>query len=193
MKIILSEAQLRLLAEITSEEISAEANEADLIPTDAQKKAGNYKMGHIRVKGMKISIENPKDSYRGYTKDDGTKGYSKMNHHYGYFGTSKGKDGDAVDVFIGDDIESFDKVYVVDQNNSEGNFDESKVMLGFLSKKDAYNAYMSNYEEGWTGFRSITAVPLNFFKKWLYRGRKQRQPFADYVSVKKKQIEENKK
>ena len=164
MKIKLTESQIKYLMEITSEEVTAEANNADLVPTEAQKKAGNYKMGHIRIKGMKISIENPKDSYRVYTNDDGTKGYNKLNHHYGYFGTSKGKDGDAVDVFIGEDVENFDKVYVIDQNTKEGEFDESKVMLGFHSKQEAKDAYMSNYSKGWTGFRGVTCVSIPFFK-----------------------------
>ena len=38
---------------------------------------------------------------------------------------------------------------------------------------------------------AITSVPLKTFKKWLYRGRKQRQPFRDYVEIKKKQLKEN--
>jgi hypothetical protein len=52
---------------------------------------------------------------------------------------------------------------------------------------------MSNYSPGWKGFRDITAVSIKDFKKWLYRGRKQRQPFADYVYIQKKKIDEMKK
>ena len=74
----------------------------------------------------------------------------------------------------------------------KGEFDETKVMLGFNSKEEAKEAYLSNYSPGWKGFRKITSVPLNVFKKWLYRGRKQRQPFADYIEIKKKQLKENK-
>ena len=48
------------LMENAMEEVNAKANEADLNPTDAQKEAGNYKMGHVRIMGMPISIENPK-------------------------------------------------------------------------------------------------------------------------------------
>lgn len=193
-KIVLTEAQANYILEITSAEITAEASNVDLVPSEAQKTAGNYKMGHIHVKGMSITIEQPKDSYRKWKDENGNEGQTKMNNHYGYFTKSKGKDGDAVDVFIGDNIENFERVYVVDQNSKDGKtFDESKVMLGFDSKKEAYDAYMSNYNKGWTGFRAITSVPLPVFKKWLYRGRKQRQPFADYVAIKKKQLEENKR
>lgn len=193
-KIILTEEQLRVfLSEIASVEIDERAKDVDLNPTDKQKEAGNYKMAHISVKGMEISIENPKGSYRKFKNEDGTEGKVQMNNHYGYFNITKGKDGDAVDVFIGPHIDDFENVYCVDQNKVRGHhgvFDETKVMLGFLSKEEAKKAYMSNYSPGWTGFRAITGVSLKHFKKWLYRGRKQRQPFADYVYVQKKKIEE---
>jgi hypothetical protein len=175
---------------ITIEDIDNEAGRANTSPTEKQREAGNYMKGHISVKGMKIAIENPKGSKRYY---DGGKKYNVMNNHYGYFNITKGKDGDAVDVFLGPDIEDFDKVYCVDQNNSDGEFDETKVMLGFSSKEEAKDAYMSNYSPDWKGFRDITAVSIKDFKKWLYRGRKQRQPFADYVYIQKKKIDEMKK
>lgn len=197
MKVILNESQFKkLLAEMTSDEINIRANEADVNPTEPQKEAGNYKMGHISVKGMKISIENPKGSYRKYKKDDGTEGRNLMHHHYGYFNVTKGKDGDAVDCFIGPNIENFTTVYCVDQNlsakagNHHGVFDETKVMLGFSSIEEAKQAYMANYSPDWDGFRCITAVSLKTFKKWLYRGRKQRQPFANYVEIQKKKLNE---
>ena len=191
-KVIVSESQLRvILNEIASVEIDERTKDVDLTPTDAQKEASNYRMAHFFVKGMKIAIENPKGSKRYYTDEKtGEKKYVVMNNHYGYFNITKGKDGDAVDVFIGPDIDNFENVYCVDQNNKKGEFDETKVMLGFTSKEQAKAAYMSNYSPGWTGFRAITGVSLKHFKKWLYRGRKQRQPFADYVYVQKKKIEE---
>lgn len=191
-KIIITESQYKyLINEITSEEITAEAENANLNPTDAQKEAGNYRMGHISIKGMKIAIENPKGSKR-YYKENGEEKYNVMKNHYGYFNISKGKDGDCVDVFIGPNVENFERVYCIDQNDKEGNFDETKVMLGFDSKKEAKEAYLSNYSPNWKGFRGITSVSLKTFKKWLYRGRKQRQPFADYVEIRKKELKENK-
>lgn len=175
---------------ITIEDIDNEAGKVNTSATEKQREAGNYSKGHISVKGMKIAIENPKGSKRYY---DGGKKYNVMNNHYGYFNITKGKDGDAVDVFLGPDIEDFDKVYCVDQNNEKGEFDETKVMLGFSSKEEAKDAYMSNYSPDWKGFRDITSVSVKDFKKWLYRGRKQRQPFADYVYIQKKKIDEMKK
>lgn len=190
-KIIVSESQIRrILSEIASTEIDIRANEADTNPTEAQKKAGNYKMGHISVRGMQIAIENPKGSYRTYKNKDGNTAYNLMHNHYGYFNITKGKDGDAVDVFIGPDIDNFQNVYCVDQNNTKGEFDETKVMLGFNSAEEAKKAYLSNYSPDWKGFRAITGVSLKVFKKWLYRGRKQRQPFEDYVYIQKKKLAE---
>lgn len=173
--------------------IDERANEANPNPTDAQKEAGNYKMGHLRIQGMPISIENPKGSYRTYKKEGGKIGKQLMKNHYGYFTntTGNGKDGDAVDVFVGPSAEDCSYVYVVDQNNKEGDFDESKVMLGFNSTEHAKKSYMSNYCAGWTGFRNITKVPIDVFKKWLYRKHKQRKPFSDYTTIKKKRITES--
>ena len=181
------------LMENAMEEVDTKANEAELNPTDAQIEAGNYKMGHVRIMGMPISIENPKGSYRRYKNEDGSIGKNQMKHHYGYFTntTGNGKDGDAVDVFIGPNIENCEYVYVVDQNNEQGEFDESKVMLGFNSTEHAKKAYMANYSADWTGFRTITKVPLNVFKKWLYRKHKQRKPFSDYTTIKKAKITES--
>lgn len=181
----------RSLNESTMQEIDDATKDVDLTPTDAQKEAGNYKMAHVSVKGMRISIENPKGSkrYYGSADDKGERKYVVMKNHYGYFSKTLGKDGDAVDVFLGPNIENFERVYCVDQK-LKGEFDETKVMLGFDSKEEAKEAYLSNYSEGWSGFMAITSVPLKTFKKWLYRGRKQRIPFRDYVEIKKKQLAE---
>ena len=182
----------RLLAEnMTSEEIDERANEANINPTEAEKQASNYKMGHVSVKGMPISIENPRGSKRHWKDEKGNEGYNVMKHHYGYFKktSGNGKDGDAVDVFIGPHPTDFDIVYVVDQNNKKGEFDESKVMLGFKSMEDAKKGYMSNYTKDWKGFKCITGVSLELFKKWLYRKHKQRKPFAEYIMIKNKKVE----
>lgn len=190
-KIILNESQLKMIAEITISDIEAEARNVDLNPTEPQIKASNYKMGHISVKGMGITIENPKGSVRKFKDFNGVDGSVTMKNHYGYFRNTRGngKDGDAVDVFLGPNVEDFDKVYVIDQDNEKHEFDESKVMIGFLSKEDAKRAYLSNYSPSWKGFRTITSVDLKTFKKWLYRGNKQRKPFSEYVAIQRKKIE----
>lgn len=195
-KIILTEKQYLkfkeyLLESMTFDEITAEAELADKEPTEAKKSAGNYKMGHVNVRGFKITIENAKGSYRRYKDENGKECKNLMKNHYGYFSNTKGHDGDHIDVFVGSYLD-FDKVYVVDQNNKDGGFDESKVMLGFKSKEQAKSAYLSNYSSDWKGFRSITGVNIDIFKKWLYDGCKQRKPFAEYVEIIKKKINESK-
>jgi hypothetical protein len=191
-KIFLSENQFKklklyLLETTTYSDVTTEAEKADKNPSEKQKKAGNYSMGHTNIKGFKITIENAKGSYRRYKDENGKICKNKMKNHYGYFSNTKGKDGDHIDVFIGSYM-NFDKIYVIDQNNPKGDFDESKVMLGFKSADAAKKAYLSNYDKDWKGFRTITAVDIETFKKWLYRRHKQRKPFAEYVEIINKQI-----
>jgi hypothetical protein len=191
-KIYISESQFKsyLMEAMSNELIDEKAEEADKNPTKKQKEAGNYRMGHVTFGGFKISIENAKGSKRYWVDDKGNTGFNEMKHHYGYFSNSLGHDGDHVDVFLGDNQDS-DKVYVVDQNNKNGEFDESKVMLGFNSKKEAKEAYLSNFTPDWKGFRNITGVTKKVFKKWLYNGRKQQKPFAEYVEIIKKKLNES--
>ena len=184
-KIIITEKQLKkIISEITNKEITEKANEADKTPTEAQKKMGNYKMGHVNINGFNITIENPKGSYRKGVDKNGKEWKTKMMHHYGYFTKTLGHDGDHIDVFIGTYLK-YDKIFVVDQVNENGDFDESKVMLGFKDIKSAKEAYLSNFSSDWKGFKEITSVSIPFFKKWLYDKKKQRKPFYEYVDVKK--------
>lgn len=153
--------------------------EVNTSPSDAQIKANNYALGHISIHGMKISIENPKGSYRKGKDKNGKEWKTLMHNDYGYFTKTVGKDGDAIDVFLGPNLNS-QKVFPVDQF-IDGEFDETKVMLGFNTKEQAKAAYLSNYEKDWRGFKYITEVDFDTFKKWLYDGRRQRKPFHDYT------------
>lgn len=159
------------------------ARDVEKSPSKAQQEAGNYKKGHVNVQGFDISIENPKGSTRSGVDESGKKWSITMQNDYGYFKRSEGKDGDPIDVFIGNNPES-GKIFVVDQVNPEtGVFDESKVMLGFNNEEDARKAYLSNYEDGWQGLGSITETDANYFKEWLYDGKKQRKAFSEYKEV----------
>lgn len=172
--------------------LSAERKNVDTSPTEAQIEAGNYAKGHISIQGYQITIENPKGSYRHGVDKNGKEWKTKMHNDYGYFTRTLGKDGDAIDVFIGNSIDS-DTVFVVDQKNGKGEFDESKVMLGFKTAEDAKKAYLSNYSSDWKGFMKITGVSHETFKKWLYDGHRQRKPFYQYVEVQKQKLDETKK
>lgn len=188
-------------AENASLQSSIEAAEAetDTNPTDGQKEAGNYKKGHVKVAGFNISIEQPRGSVRSGTDANGKKWSVTMNNTYGYMTDNVGVDGDHLDVFLSNDIDSWDQqnVYVVDQYNLDGTFDEHKVMLGFNDRDEATDAYFSNYDSSWrTSKRKIitSTVPMDIFKKWIESSNRKTKPIAEYSLVKEhlqKWIDEN--
>ena len=164
-------------------DIAEAVKDIDVEPTEAQKKAGNYKKGHVKIQGFDITIENPKGAIRRGVDDNGKAWSTKMKNHYGYFKNTEGKDGDHIDVFIGDNPNS-KKIFVVDQvNPNTKEFDESKVMLGFDTEDEAKKAYLSNYSKDWKGFKDITYVDIDTFRDWLYDGAKQRKPFGEYSNI----------
>ena len=161
-------------------------NETDTEPTEAQKKSGNYKKGHVKFGGYDYTIEKPKGSYRSGVDENGKGWKQKMNDTYGYIRGKFGKDGDHLDMFINDkaDLDSWNgDVFVVDQVNQDGTFDEHKVMYGYDSLDDAKKAYLSNYEKGWTGLGNITPVSKAGFDKWLDKSNRKLKPFADYADI----------
>lgn len=179
--------------------IEAAEAETNTNPTDGQKEAGNYKKGHVKVAGFNISIEQPRGSVRSGTDANGKKWSVTMNNTYGYMTDNVGVDGDHLDVFLSNDIDSWDQqnVYVVDQYNLDGTFDEHKVMLGFNDRDDATDAYFSNYDSSWrTSKRKIitSTVPMDIFKKWIESSNRKTKPIAEYSLVKEhlqKWIDEN--
>ena len=176
----------------TQSAIESASAEVETSPTEAQKKAGNYKMGHVKVGAFDVTIENPKGSERSGTDANGKKWSVKMNNTYGYIRGTEGVDGDHIDVFLAEDMDKWDGkyVFVVDQYNPDGTFDEHKVMLGFNSMEEARSAYLSNYEKGWENGRRIvvTAVNLEDFEKWIGSSHRKTKPFAEYAGVKKETI-----
>ena len=167
----------------TEADIAEAVKDIDVEPTEAQKKAGNYKKGHVKIQGFDITIENPKGAIRKGVDDNGKAWSTEMKNHYGYFKNTEGKDGDHIDVFIGDNPNS-KRIFVVDQVNPKTKeFDESKVMLGFDTEDEAKKAYLSNYSKDWKGFKDITYVDIDTFKEWLYDGAKQRKPFGEYSNI----------
>lgn len=159
-------------------------------PTEAQKEAGNYKKGHVRIDGMDITIENPKGSTRSGVDANGKQWSVTMNNIYGYIRGTRGVDGDHIDIFLSDNPES-GNVYVVDQIRQDtGEFDESKVLYGFNSMEEARQAYLSNYEKDWK-VGIITEVTKEEFKKWIDSSWNKVKPFSEYVNVKKLEISDD--
>ena len=161
--------------------------ETETNPSDAQKESGNYKKGHIKFGGYDYTIENPKGSTRSGKDSDGKEWKVTMHDTYGYIRGKFGKDGDHLDMFINDkaDLDNWNgDVFVVDQVNPDGSFDEHKVMYGYDSMDDAEKAYLANYSKGWKGLGNITGVSKDEFDKWLDTSNRKIKPFADYAKVK---------
>lgn len=162
-------------------------DETETNPSDAQKESGNYKKGHIKFGGYDYTIENPKGSTRSGKDADGKEWKVTMHDTYGYIRGKFGKDGDHLDMFINDkaDLDNWNSdVFVVDQVNPDGSFDEHKVMYGYDSMNDAEKAYLANYSKGWKGLGNITGASKDEFDKWLDASNRKLKPFADYAKVK---------
>ena len=180
----------------TQSAIESASAEVETSPTEAQKKAGNYKMGHVKVGAFDVTIENPKGSERSGTDANGKKWSVKMNNTYGYIRGTEGVDGDHIDVFLAEDMDKWDGkyVFVVDQYNPDGTFDEHKVMLGFNSMEEARSAYLSNYEKGWENGRRIVVarIKTDGFQKWVDSSHRKTKPFAHYVIAGAAEVAEGK-
>lgn len=168
---------------VEAKKLYNEERKVDTNPTEAQKEAGNYKKGHIKIDGFDVTIEQPAGSVRSGKDADGKEWSVTMNNTYGYIRGAEGVDGDHIDIFLSDNPIS-GNVYVVDQVNADGSFDEHKVMYGFTSMEDAADAYLSNYSPDWQGLGAISEVSKDDFKKWVDSSRRKTKPFIDYKSVK---------
>jgi len=170
----------KLIAEHDTAELDNYIAEQDhnTNPTEKQKETGIYPKARVNLQHHNITIETLKGTERSGIDEGGQKWSVTMQNHYGELDGTIGYDNDPIDVFIGNNPKQ-GQIFVVDQISPDGSFDESKVMLGFDSVEEAKAAYMSNYSEGWDGFKSITPAGDNF-KEWLYDGKKQKKPFAEY-------------
>lgn len=173
------------------ERLKSAIAETETEPTEAQKKAGNYKKGHLSFGGYDYTVETPKGVTRSGKDEHGKPWSVTMHDTYGYILGKIGVDGDHIDMFINDDadLDTFDgNVYVVDQVNPEtGEFDEHKVMYGYPSEEAATEAYLANYSKGWKGLGKVTSVPKATFDKWLESSDRKTKPFAEYAMVQKEQ------
>lgn len=173
------------------ERLKSAIAETETEPTEAQKKAGNYKKGHLSFGGYDYTVETPKGVTRSGKDEQGKPWSVTMHDTYGYILGKIGVDGDHIDMFINDaaDLDTFDgNVYVADQVNPEtGEFDEHKVMYGYPSEEAATEAYLANYSKDWKGLGKVTSVPKATFDKWLESSDRKTKPFADYAMVQKEQ------
>jgi GGDEF domain-containing protein len=193
----LDETTRAILEHNRSAEIQKEMLSVNTEPTDRQKDAGNYRKGHIKRDGLDISIENPAGSTRNGVDGDGRAWSQQINHDYGYIKGTVGKDKDHLDVFIKPDSDRQEggNVYIVNQVDPKtGKFDEHKALLGFQNENEAREAYLSNYEPGWKGLKSIVEMPMDTFKQWIKTDatKKEAQPLPARTVTQKGMSDENK-
>lgn len=92
---------------------------------------------------------------------------------------ARAPDKDHVDVFVnpGTPQDFAGPVFVIDQNNEQGKFDEPKVMVGFATEQEARAAYLKNYTKGWESrIAGITAMPMDELKTKLQDEKAFMQP-----------------
>ena len=138
-------------------------------PSEAQAKAGKYAKGNLKFDGLDIAIENPVGSTRSGTDPDGNKWSVDMSAHYGFVRRTMGADGDQVDVYIAQNAKAGAPVFVVDQHNDDGSFDEHKVILGARTQAEAERIYDAHFSDG-SGparRRGIKTMTMDEFKSWL--------------------------
>lgn len=139
-------------------------------PTDAQKESGEYAKGRIEFTGLRLSvdIENPAGSAREGIDEQGEPWRNVLRDHYGDVVGTIGADGDPLDVFVVPGLPSDWKgeIYVINQKNADGGFDEHKAVIGASSEEDARAIYQRNYSPGWDGILSVAKFAPMAFKAW---------------------------
>ena len=150
--------------------IAEEASKADANPSDAQKEAGNYSKGHIRLFGMHGAIENAKGSERSGTSAEGEQWSVTMPAHYGYLKRTEGADGDQLDIYVNDVVPDDAPVFVVDQYDADtAEFDEHKVFVGWRDEAAVKRVYDAAFDDGRGAERrkGIAKMTPDEFKAWV--------------------------
>lgn len=117
-----------------------------------------------------IRIEQEAGSMReGYDRD-GNHWQTLFENEYGYFESTMGVDGDEVDVYLGEFLDT-NMIYIIHQRDPvTGEYDEDKVMMFFQSPEEAKKTYQKHYDRPGM-FGGITEVDINQFRR-LLRDRK---------------------
>jgi hypothetical protein len=168
------EAKAKMIAEMNAKlapaKVKNDALVVDRNPTEAQKKAGNYKKGHIKVDGLDVTLENPRGAIRRGVDEHGEPWQVRMPDHYGYIRRTEGADGDHVDAYVG---KSGKRHFVIDQlDHRTGEFDEHKVMLNYKDEAAATDAYRRGFSDGKGDARlgNIHELSAAELKEWLKHG-----------------------
>ena len=123
----------------------------------------------LDFQGIPIYVETPKGEMRR-----GNGWECVMPADYGFVRLTGSAEGptEGMDVFVGP-MRISPTVWVVDQvHPDDGEFDEHKCMLGFVSRKAAIDAYIAAFSDG-SGRERIGGVrkmSVDEFKRWLVAG-----------------------
>jgi len=144
-------------------------------PTDAQRRAGNYRKAHWRIHGLDVTIENLAGSQREGVDESGKPWAVTLPYHYGYIRGTKGADGDHVDCMVGPLHDKGTEVTIINQKVKGGTgFDEHKVMIGYPSREQALAAFCHGRDDDPREVmgHAIT-VPVEEFLRWVAEGNHQ--------------------
>lgn len=111
----------------------------------------------LQLFGLPIVIE----CNEGEARWEGGHGWPSK---YGYICNALGTDGDELDCFVGNDLTSTE-VFILNHNDTEGYFEELKVMFGFNSIEEALDVYRRAYRREADTY-SMT-IDLADFNHWL--------------------------
>ena len=152
-------------------ELQTAAADTDPNPTEQEKETGDYEKGKVSWQDLVIVIETAAGAKRSGTDENGKPWSITMQDCYGYFeGMSSQADDDDIDVFICEDDLKSEIVFVVNQNDAAGKFDEHKAVIGCTNEARAREVYLRNYSKGWDRLGSIKAMTLADFKDWMKAG-----------------------
>jgi hypothetical protein len=103
----------------------------------------------VEYHGIPIVIEWPKGSVRE-GKDKGGKAWRReMKADYGFIDDTEARgDEEPLDIYIGDDRKS-GKVFIIEQLDEDGEFDEYKLVTGVPGLEAAESLYLSHYPREW--------------------------------------------
>jgi hypothetical protein len=145
------------------------ARRADASASEAQREAGNSRVGKLYIHGLELSIEWPKGAVRKGTDSEGKSWTRPMHAHYGRINrTTSPHDGDHVDFYLGEHPDS-QIVFVVDQLDKRGNLDEHKCIIGCKNVAEAKKLYLAHYPDWWKDDRmgEVRGCTMQQFKQWL--------------------------
>lgn len=173
-------------------------------PTAEQKQSGEYQKGHLSIGDLKIAIENPAGSIRSGTDPNGNEWQITMKHHYGFIENTTGADSDEIDVFVKNHLANDPEyAYIIKQLDSNGQFDEQKVIVGAETEEEAKEIYLANYEKGWQGFGGIKKISMadllkkiqhtwSEFDSWSVDGSYEHIPLDHVITENAPKIHESK-